>query len=274
MHKCKINKLAVLAGSGTLPYQVCLSAKEQGIDFIVIGLAGEVEVELFTNMPITIIPTYQVSKIIAYLHEHKVTDVVMAGYVSRADVFRLLKDWQGAKLLATILRTGLSDNSIFSAVINYLEKAGFNVIGADVVAKENIVSKGLYTKKKLTDNVLADIKQGFKVLKVVAEEDIGQALVIQSGLILGIEAAEGTDELLRRCGAIKQTEGDGPILVKMAKPTQDVRVDLPCIGPKTVEIAAQFGFEGIAVDAGQTIIIEEEKTVKLANKLGLFIYGY
>lgn len=273
MTKLNIKKLAILAGSGVLPRQVYDAARDKGIEAIVIGLDGETEYSYFKGVRVEKFIIHKISNIFKFLKKEEVSHITMAGKVERADIARLLLDMKGAKLFARIIKNGFADNAILTTIIKFCEDEGFEIVGPEKIACNNIVQEGVLTKVKPSKVNKEDFKAGFKTLKVVAETDVGQALVIQSGLILGIEAAEGTDELIKRCGEIRQRDEEGPVLLKMCKPNQDKRVDLPCIGPKTVEYIAKYGFSGVAVEAGKTLILDKNETIALANKLGVFICG-
>jgi DUF1009 family protein len=269
-----IGKLGIIAGAGQLPkdvYEACLKRK---IPCILIGIKGEKEDELFAGIESHDFEIHQIKAIIQYLKSQKVTHLTLAGKVTRRDVSRLLLDMKGAKLFARILRSGLNDNSILTTIIEFLEEEGFTIVAPEKLATNIVAQEGSLTKVKPDETALNDIDKGVKILQGIGKYDVGQALVIQNGLVLGVEAAEGTDELLMRCGAISQKDELAPILVKIMKPDQDARVDLPCIGPRTIEVAKQCKVRGIALDAGKVLIIDGKKTKELADKYGIFIYGY
>ena len=121
---------------------------------------------------------------------------------------------------------------------------------------------------------LEDIESGASVIKMLGSLDIGQALIIENRYILAVEAAEGTDELIRRTKSLKKDAERSAVLIKAAKPKQSTKIDLPTIGPKTIELAHESGLSGIAISSGSTIILEKESTIKLANEFGIFIYGF
>lgn len=270
----KLKKIAIFAGAGFLPRHVYDACKKQQISAKIIGLEGQITEELFKGIEFEIFPMHNVNKIIKFLNKEGIKDIVLAGKVCRStSLSKLLLDVKGAKLLAKIMRYGISDNSILTAVIRFLESEGMTVWPAEAVAKDLVVPKGALTKIEPNKSDWKDIKKGMKILKDIAQHDIGQSLVIQSGLILGIEAAEGTDAMISRCGSIKQKEETGPILIKAVKPKQDKRVDLPCIGKSTIKHLHENGFRGIAVEAGVTLLLEGEETIKEADKMGVFIYG-
>jgi hypothetical protein len=118
----------------------------------------------------------------------------------------------------------------------------------------------------------ADVARGIAVARALGALDIGQAVVVQQGLVLGVEAIEGTDELLRRCAALRR-DGPGGVLVKLAKPGQEARVDRPTIGPRTVALAAEAGLQGIAAEAGATLLIDRDELIRAADRAGLFVVG-
>jgi len=269
----KITKLGVIAGAGFLPKHVVDACKKKKIPFTVVCLEGETDMEQFKSVEHEVFQVHKVSKLFAYLKNSGVTHVTLAGKVKRADISRLLLDLKGAKLFAMIVKNGLADNSILMTIMKFIESQGFEIIAPEKIADELILPKGDLAKTKPSKQALSDIKNGVKTLKGVAGFDVGQALVIQNGLVLGVEAAEGTDELIKRCGEIKQ-EGEGPVLIKIIKPHQDKRVDMPCIGGKTIENAAKYGVAGIAAEAGSTLVLNSKEAIELANKHKIFIHGF
>ncbi len=269
----KIKKIGIIAGAGYLPMHVFEACKKHNIPAVVVGLENETSFELYNDEDIKKFKIHSISKIIDFLREEGVDSVTLAGKVKRAKISRLLLDLKGAKLFARVIKNGLEDNSILKTIIEFLEDEGFEIIAPEKIATNIILTKGFLTVNKPDKVAEDDIKKGIKILKGIASFDVGQALIIQNGLVLGVEAAEGTDELIKRCGEIKQ-EGEGPILIKVIKPGQDKRVDLPCLGPDTIINAGKFGIRGIASEAGSTLILDQNNTLKLADKLGIFIYGF
>lgn len=268
----KIQKLGIIAGYGFLPRHVYDAAKTKKIDAVVITIEDEADKETFSDIEHFPFQVYKVSKILKKLKELEVSHITFAGKVRRADISRLLVDIKGAKLFAKIIAAGLADNSILQTILKFFEDEGFTIIAPEKIANNVVLHKGAVGKIKPNQTALDDIKKGAKVLKGVAEFDVGQSLIIQNGLVLGVEAAEGTDELLKRCGEIRQ-EGDAPILIKICKPNQDKRVDLPCIGRTTIEKAHKYGIRGIVCEAGLTLLLEQKEAIELADKYKIFIYG-
>jgi DUF1009 family protein len=273
MEKLNIRKLGIIAGSDSLPRHIVDAALKADIDFVLIGLAGQTTHELYKDITYDTFQLYSVGKIIKKLKNEKVSHVVFAGKVKRTGISKLLLDIKGAKLFANIVKAGINDNAILTTILKFFEKEGFAIISPESIAKDIVIRKGPITKIRPSKVAWEDIKKGLKVLRGISQYDVGQALVIQEGLVLGVEAAEGTDGLIKRCGNIRQQDEQGAILIKISKPKQDKRVDLPCIGHNTIQQLHKNGLVGVAVEAGSALILDEKKTVEEANKLGIFIYG-
>ncbi len=269
-----IDKIAVFAGKGLLPRQVFDSCVIKGIECHIIGLENQTSSELFTDINYETFPLHLVGKIINKLKKLGVSYIVLAGKVKRTSISKLLLDAKGAKLFAMLVRGGLGDNSILGTIIRFFENEGFTIIPPEQIATEIIVKKGNLTPEvSIDESAKEDMYKGVKVLKGIAQFDVGQALVIQGGLVLGVEAAEGTDELIKRCGEIQQKGEESPILIKVCKPYQDKRIDLPCIGPNTIANLHRYGLRGIALEAEFSLILNQVETIKAASKSGIFIYG-
>lgn len=269
----EIKKIGIIAGAGLLPRTVFDSCNAQNIDCTVLGIEGQVSKELFEDIELQTIPLYSISKLLSALRKNDVTHIVLAGKVERKNLSKLLFDLKGAVLLTHIIKGGRNDNSVLSAVITFLEKEGFVILPPEHVARNITAKKGVLTKLEPDQSALDDIKKGVRILKNIASFDVGQALVIQAGLVLGVEAAEGTDELIKRCGLIQQKDEPAAILVKIVKPDQDRRVDLPCVGPHTITMLREYGLRGVAMEAGSSLILDEKSAIEEANKAGIFIVG-
>ena len=199
----------------------------------------------------------------------------MAGKLKRPSLAALRPDATGAKLLARLGGAFLAgDNSLLSGVIDYLEEEGFHVIGADDVLHQLLAPQGLIGRIPPSKDAQKDIAAGVKIAHAVGELDIGQAVIIQQGYVLGVEAAEGTDELIARCEHLRRNFPYGGVLVKVKKPGQERRADLPTIGVETVRAIAEAGFAGIAVEAGGTLIIDRKGVALKADALGVFVVGF
>ena len=197
-------------------------------------------------------------------------DVVFVGAVERPSLLNLGLDVRGTKLFAKYGKAALGDNHLLSIIVKELENEGFNVLGADDLLEELLVEEGTLGCHRPDEAAEIDIHRGLQVAKALGALDVGQAVVAQQGVILGVEGIDGTDALITRC-AILQREGPGGILVKAKKPGQERRVDLPTIGIETMLACASAGFRGIAIEAGVTLVLHRDAVVAAADQAGLFL---
>jgi DUF1009 family protein len=201
-----------------------------------------------------------------------VYEIVLAGGIKRPSFKELIPDWEGAKLMAKLAIKKMTDNNLFLAAINEIERHGFKVVGIEEVVPEMMFSEGIYGKVKPSGEDMDDIQRGITVAKALGTVEVGQAVVVQEGMVLAVEAVEGTDMMLSRAATVKK-QGKAPVMVKILKPGQDMRVDLPAIGLQTIEQLKKYGMKGIAVEAGGILLIEREAVIKMADEAGIFIIG-
>jgi UDP-2,3-diacylglucosamine hydrolase len=212
-------------------------------------------------------------RIIAALREHGCQDLVLVGPVRRPSLLDLRPDAEGARLLARIGRAAFAgDDGLLAAVVRVFGEEGFRVIGMQEILNEALGPAGLLSKAEPDAVAMADIRRGVAVARALGEVDVGQGCVVQQGIVLAVEAAEGTDAMLSRCLALARP-GRGGVLVKLVKPGQDRRTDLPTIGPDTIRGAAAAGLRGVAFEAGGTILAERDAAVAAADASGLFLLG-
>jgi DUF1009 family protein len=264
------DRLGIIAGSGELPRRLVESCRAAGREVFVLALEGAAEPLALDGVPHAWCRLGAAARGLALLRENEVRDLVLAGGVRRPSLSALRPDWRAAKLFARIGYRGLGDDGLLSAIVGELEREGFRVIGAEQLLASGLAAEGLVGGLRPDAQAMADIEHGLRIARVLGELDIGQAVVVQQGLVLGVEAIEGTDALLRRCGALSR-EGPGGVLVKVEKPGQERRADRPTIGPRTVTHAAAAGLRGIAIEAGATIILDRDQVAAAADRAGLFV---
>jgi DUF1009 family protein len=206
------------------------------------------------------------------LRANGVGELVLAGGVRRPSLAALRPDWRAAKFFARLGYRAFGDDGLLSAIVKELEREGFRVIGPDQLLAEAGLPEGPLGLSRPDADAQADIALGLRLARAIGALDIGQAVVVQQGLVLGVEAIEGTDALLRRCAGLRR-EGPGGVLVKAEKPGQEKRADRPTIGPQTVRLAAESGLRGIAAEAGATLVLDREEVIRLADAHGLFVIG-
>jgi DUF1009 family protein len=267
-----MKKLGIIAGRGDLVKTAIDACRDQNREYFILAVENQTDSELIKDSPHAWVKIAQVGDIMQKLHQAQVKDLMMVGAFKRPSLLSLKPDARGMKIIGKIGMKALGDDGLLKILIDEFAAEGFNVVGVDSILPEVLAPEKILTKAQPDEQARIDIEKGISVLQKLSDEDIGQAVVIQQGLVLGIEAIEGTGQLLDRiCGL--QREGLGGVLVKMRKTNQDNRVDLPTIGPETIAKAQQAGLRGIAVEAGGAIILRLEETKKAANDAGLFLCG-
>jgi DUF1009 family protein len=265
-------KLGIIAGSGALPLDIIARCRAIGRSFFVLAIQDEADAAALSGTDHAWFRLGAVDTGIRQLHENGVREVVMAGGVRRPSFANLRPDWRAAKMVARIGLRALGDDGLLTAIKKELEAEGFSVVGAHGLLGDYLAGVGPLGRILPDDQAMADIAHGFRIVKALGDLDIGQAAVVQQGLVLGVEAIEGTDALLRRAGDLRR-DGPGGVLVKAKKPNQDVGHDLPSIGPKTVELAHGAGLRGVAVEAGGSLVLGRHTVIARADALGLFVIG-
>jgi hypothetical protein len=265
-------KLGILAGGGELPGRIIAACRAADRPFFVLAFKDEADPAILVDAPHAVIRMGAAGEGFRILHEAGVEEIVFAGGVRRPTVASLRPDWRAAKFFARIGYRALGDNGLLSAVIKEMETEGFRVVGADAILGGDLAPRGTFGKVEPDEQATADIAYGVAVAKAIGSLDIGQAVVVQQGMVIGVEAIEGTDALLQRCSGLRR-EGPGGVLVKLAKPGQERRADLPTIGVRTIEAARAAGLRGIAVEAGATIVIDRRGVAAAADAAGIFVVG-
>ena len=265
-------KLGILAGAGELPLKLIEACRAQSRPVFVLAFAGAADPATVADVPHAWVRLGAAGEGMRLLRENGVADLVLAGAVERPSLASLRPDWRAAKLFARIGLKALGDDGLLRAVIGELESEGFRVVSVDSILADALSPEGPLGALRPDAEAEADIAFGVTVSQALGALDIGQAVVVQQGIVLGVEAIEGTDALIARCGALRR-EGRGGVLVKTAKPGQERRADLPTIGPRTVAAAAEAGLAGIAVAAGATVLVDRAAIAAAADHHGLFVVG-
>ncbi len=268
-----MKKLGIIAGGGSLPKDLIDCCLAQKRDFFVLAIEGNAQKEFIPeNIPHKWIRIGQAGTGFKIFKDEKVEEIVMIGTIKRPSFFDLVPDLRTTAFFAKVGAKSLGDDGILRALISEIEQDGMTVRGIHEVMPELLIKEGVLGKIKPSKQAKQDLKRAVEVATALGKLDVGQAAVVQQGLVLGVEGIEGTAELLNRCKNYKR-KGDGGVLVKIRKPQQDMRVDLPAIGDKTIISAYECGLEGVALHAGNGLIVNEKETIKLADKLGIFVIG-
>jgi DUF1009 family protein len=265
--------LGIIAGGGALPAQVAAAAVAAGRRVFVVALEGYANRALlkpFAHAPSRL---GAAGHTLGLLRAQGCRDLVLVGPVRRPSLLDLRPDGEGARILARIGRAAWGgDDGLLAALVRVLGEEGFRVVGAHEILAGVVGPRGLLTRARPDAQALADIARAVAVARALGSVDVGQACIVQQGLVLAVEAIEGTDAMLARAAGLARP-GAGGVLVKLVKPGQDRRADLPTLGRATVLAAQRAGLRGIAFEAGGTILADREAAVATADAAGLFLLG-
>jgi DUF1009 family protein len=276
-------KLGLIAGNGRFPFLLLDAARAQGFAVVVAAIREETDPEInhraAVDEKITVhwLSLGELSRLIEFFHKHEVKMAVMAGQVKHKQIFSSIRpDWRLAKLLLN-LRTRNTD-MLLGAVAKVLGDEGIELISSTAFLEPLLAQEGVLTARAPTDDERKDIEYGLGVARAVAGFDIGQTVVVAAQACVAVEAMEGTDETIARAGQLMRTlGGDASTLerrltvVKVAKPNQDMRFDVPVIGIRTVEAMIEAGASCLSVEAGRTLLFEREALLSRANQEGIAI---
>ncbi len=267
--------VGIIAGGGILPAAVAQAATNEGRAVFIAGLSGFASKEI-EQFPHAYVPLGAVGTLLKLLRSRGCRELVLVGGLRRPNLFRMKFDHGFIRHFPQLVRLFKGgDDSVLRRVASFFEGQGFTVVGCHEFVPSLLAPVGVFSKHPVSRLSVADIALGVRVVNALGTLDIGQAAVVSRGYVLAVEAAEGTDAMLARCANLNRC-GAGArkgVLVKAPKPRQDLRFDLPTIGSRTVELAAEAGLAGIAVAAGVTLLADPVELVKKADKLGLFLYG-
>ncbi len=225
------------------------------------------------GFPHQVIRLAAAGQILEALRRHGCGELVLIGPVRRPSLRDLRPDAEGARILGRIGRALFGgDDGLLGALVRVLDEEGFVVRGAHEFLGQALAAAGALGAARPDALAMSDIARGIAVAQALGALDVGQGCVVQDGLVLAVEAQEGTDRMLERAATLRQP-GPGGVLVKLVKPGQERRADLPTIGPRTLEGAAAAGLRGIAVEAGGTLLTDVAACLATADRSGLFLYG-
>ncbi len=266
-------KLGIVAGGGILPERLVEACRAQGRPFVVLAIDGQADPQRFAGVPCSTVRLGATGRAFDLLRQSGAEEIVFSGTIRRPSLASLRPDGRTLRILARCGGRLLSDDRLMTALIEVCEREeGFRVVGPESVISGLLAAEGPLGTIGPSEAERRDIALGVEVAMALGRVDVGQAVVVHQGIVLGVEAVEGTDALIRRCGALRR-EKSGGVLVKARKPQQEGRADPPVIGPTTVAVASEARFGGIAVEALGTLILDREAVVRAAEAAGLFVVG-
>jgi DUF1009 family protein len=257
--------IGLIAGDRLLPLVFARQARKSGIDRIVAAaFEGETSQDLASLVDeIVWMRVGQLSKLISTFTDRGITQCVMAGRIAPKNLYDLRPDLRALAVLLKLKEKNA--HTIFGAIADELQKDGVELVAATPWMKELMPGSGFHLGPKLSSSQLDDVRFGAKIAREISRLEIGQVVVMKEGTVLAVEGLEGTDGCLARGGALAGKSG-GAVAVKLAKPGHDMRFDIPCLGPTTIECCARSGINVLAFEAGQSLLLEPEKCAELVGR--------
>ena len=263
-----MKKLGLIAGNGKFPLIFAEQAKLEGVSLITVAHRGETPeaIEKFADA-VTWVYVGELGKILRTFHRAGVKEAVMAGGIQKVRLFANFRpDLRGAAFLARL--KSREDDQLLRAIANELEGEGIRVLESTLFLSQIIPCEGILTRRSPTSAQWEDIRIGFEVAKEVGRLGIGQTVVVKNRIVLAVEAVEGTDEAIRRGGSLGKA---GFVVVKVSKPQQDLRFDVPAVGVDTIKVLHECRGAVLAVEAGKTILLEKEALLQEADRRGIIV---
>ena len=272
--------LGLIAGQGKLPFLVAEGARKAGLKVVCVGLAENAREELIDNVDVFyMVPLARPGKWIRKLKRHNVTKTILAGTVAKTQIFtpwRIIKympDWRAVRIWYWRLRKKDKQNdTLLGALADELASGGIVLENSTMYCKEHMATAGVMTKYQPPRSVRDDIDFGWNIVRKLGELDVGQAIAVKEREVIAVEAIEGTARMIERAGQF--CKAGGWTLIKTAKPDQDMRFDVPCVGPDTIKSLADNGAKCLVVEAEKTVIIDKPQTIELADRMGIAVLGH
>ena len=260
--------LGIIAGNGVYPRLLADSARKAGVrKIIAAAFTDETDPALVQRVDqIEWMRVGQLSRLLKFFRDQNVHHAIMAGQIAPKNLFDLRPDWKALLLLARLKQRNAE--SIFTAIADELAKEDVDLLSATSFLEDSIASAGLIAGPKLSHREEEDVDFGWKIATEIARFDIGQTVIVKNGTVLAVEAFEGTNDAIKRGGALARKDA---VMIKVPKPNQDMRFDVPVIGIETIGVAAEVKLRVIAVEAGRTLLLERDAIIDLANRSNISI---
>jgi len=265
-----MEKIGLIAGNGRFPQIFAENAKTMGLEVIAVAHEGETLPELENYVDkIFWIRVGQLSRLIKIFHNEKVTDAVMAGGIRKTRLFSGARpDLRSLMLLAKV--KARYDDNLLRAVAKELEDEGIRMRESTLYLAPILAQEGMMTSRPLSKREKADIQFGWEIAKAIGRREIGQCVVVKDRVLLAVEAIEGTDETIQRAGRLG---GEGAVVIKVSKPHQDLRFDVPAVGPQTIESMKAVRAAVLALEAGKTILLDKDQMLREAEEAKISVVG-
>jgi UDP-2,3-diacylglucosamine hydrolase len=262
-------KIGLIAGNGQFPLIFAENARRMGLSVVAVAHTGETEPELSDKVDeILWIRVGQIGKLIAYFKKSGVSDAVMAGGIRKTRIFEMRPDLRALSILARLKEK--KDDALLRALAAELEQEKIHIKESTLYLSTLLADEGELTRR-LTKGEKEDIEWGWPLAKRIGSLDIGQCIVVRDGVILAVEAIEGTDATIRRGGSLGREKA---VVIKICKPQQDFRFDIPAIGPGTIQTMMEVKASVLVVEAGKTLLLEKERLLQEAREAGIAVVGH
>jgi DUF1009 family protein len=260
--------LGIIAGNGIYPRLLAESARKAGVKKIVVAaFTGETDPSLEQQVDLVEwMRVGQLSRLLKFFQGQKIHHAIMAGQIAPKNLFDLRPDWKALLMLARLRQRNAE--SIFTAIAEELAKIDIELLPATTFLEDFLAPAGLIAGPKLSRREEEDVDLGWKTAKEIARLDVGQTVIVKNGTVLAVEGFEGTNEAIKRGGALAR---EGAVMIKVSKPNQDMRFDVPVIGMETIQVANEAKIRVIALEAGKTLLLERAAIVDLAQRIGISI---
>jgi UDP-2,3-diacylglucosamine hydrolase len=261
--QASLHALGIIAGNGVYPRLLADSARKAGVKKIIaVAFTGETDPALEQHVDLLEwMRVGQLNRLLKFFRSQNIHDAMMAGQIAPKNLFDLRPDWKALMLLGKLKQRNAE--SIFAAIADELANADVDLLPATTFLEESLAPSGLIVGPTLSRQEQDDVDLGWKIAKEIARLDIGQTIIVKNGTVVAVEALEGTNEAIKRGGVLAR---EGAVMVKVAKPKQDMRFDVPVIGLETIRICTEARLRVIAVEAEKTLLLERDAIVDLANR--------
>lgn len=261
--------LGLIAGGGRFPFLIAEGARKDGLRVVAVGFRSNTD----PSLPACVdeyqeLRLGQLGKLISFFKSRGVGGVIMGGTIDKARAMDVIPDFRGARLLLKM--PGKGDDALLRAISDELASEGMPVLRAHELIPGLLTPEGVLTGKRPSAEMLEDIRFGWSVAKEIGRLDIGQTVVVRRQVVAAVEALEGTDNAIRRGCSLA---GQGAVVVKVFKPGQDERIDLPSVGLATIETMREAGATCLAVEAGRSLFFDREKAIDAASRAGIVVVG-
>jgi DUF1009 family protein len=258
-----LHTLGIIAGNGVYPRLLADAARKAGVKKIIAAaFTGETDPALEQHVDLLEwMRVGQLNRLLKFFRAQNIHDAIMAGQIAPKNLFDLRPDWKALMLLGKLKQRNAE--SIFAAIADELANVDVDLLSATTFLEDSLARSGLIVGPTLSRQEQDDVDLGWKIAKEIAQLDIGQTIVVKNGTVVAVEALEGTNEAIKRGGALAR---EGAIMVKVAKPKQDMRFDVPVIGLETIRICSEARLRVIAVEAGKTLLLERDAIIDLASR--------